>query len=53
MQQLPLAIAKQVGFRGYEKTITGDELMKLTMSRINNLVMGDTLFLPVCFQKPN
>ncbi|MGK0255005.1 MAG: Ca2+-transporting ATPase [Mariniflexile sp.] len=38
------AIAKQIGFRGYEKTITGDELMKLQEDELKTCVMDTTIF---------
>ncbi len=38
------AIAKQVGFRGYEKSITGDELMKLSDTELVKTVMETNLF---------
>ena len=38
------AIAKQVGFRGYEKSITGDELMKLKESELQERVLDTFLF---------
>ncbi len=38
------AIAKQIGFRGYEKTITGDELMKLEATELKSLVMSTNIF---------
>ncbi len=38
------AIAKQVGFKGYEKTITGDELMKLDESALKSCVTDTTIF---------
>jgi P-type Ca2+ transporter type 2C len=38
------AIAKQIGFRGYEKTITGDELMKLSEDDLKNCVMDTAIF---------
>ncbi len=38
------AIAKQIGFRGYEKTITGDELMKLQEDELKICVMDTTIF---------
>ena len=38
------AIAKQIGFTGYEKTITGDELMKLQEEELKNCVMNTTIF---------
>ncbi|MBC7488385.1 MAG: HAD-IC family P-type ATPase, partial [Cytophagaceae bacterium] len=38
------AIAKQVGFRGYDKSITGDELMKLNEADLQNCVMTTSVF---------
>jgi P-type Ca2+ transporter type 2C len=38
------AIAKQIGFRGYEKTITGDELMKLEEAELKVCVMNTAIF---------
>ncbi len=38
------AIAKQVGFRGFEKNITGDELMKLEEAELKTCVMETTIF---------
>lgn len=38
------AIAKQIGFRGYEKTITGDGLMTLTEDELKTCVMETTIF---------
>ncbi len=38
------AIAKQIGFRDYEKTITGDELMKLQEEELKTCVMNTTIF---------
>ena len=38
------AIAKQIGFKGYEKTITGDELMKLDATALQTCVMDTTIF---------
>lgn len=38
------AIAKQIGFKGYEKTITGDELMKLQEDELKTCVMNTTIF---------
>ena len=38
------AIAKQVGFRGYEKTITGDELMKLQDAELQEKVLDTYVF---------
>lgn len=39
-----IAIAKQIGFKGYEKSITGDELMKLTDAELKTNVMETTIF---------
>jgi Ca2+-transporting ATPase len=39
-----IAIAKQIGFKGYEKTITGDELMKLSEKDLKTCVMETTIF---------
>jgi Ca2+-transporting ATPase len=39
-----VSIAKQIGFRGYEKTITGDELMKLQEDELKTCVMDTTIF---------
>ncbi|MEX1382329.1 cation-translocating P-type ATPase [Lutibacter sp.] len=39
-----IAIAKQIGFKGYEKNITGDELMKLDDNELKNCVMNTTIF---------
>lgn len=39
-----IAIAKQIGFKGYEKSITGNELMKLTDAELKNNVMETTIF---------
>jgi len=39
-----VAIAKQIGFRGYEKTITGDELMKLRDDELKACVMDTAIF---------
>jgi Ca2+-transporting ATPase len=39
-----VSIAKQIGFRGYEKTITGDELMKLQGDELETCVMDTTIF---------
>jgi P-type Ca2+ transporter type 2C len=39
-----IAIAKQVGFRGFEKNITGDELMKLEEAELKTCVMETTIF---------
>jgi P-type Ca2+ transporter type 2C len=38
------AIAKQIGFRGYEKSISGDELMKLSDADLKNCVMDTQIF---------
>ena len=37
-------IAKQIGFRGYEKSITGDELMKLQEDELKTCVTNTTIF---------
>ena len=39
-----IAIAKQIGFSGYEKSITGDELMKLTDAELKEKVVATNLF---------
>ncbi len=38
------AIAKQIGFRGYENSISGDELMKLTNVELKQTVQNTQLF---------
>lgn len=38
------AIAKQIGFRGYEKTISGDELMLLTEEELKTCVHETAIF---------
>ncbi len=38
------AIARQVRFKGYEKSITGDELMKLTNEELQNCVENTNVF---------
>jgi len=38
------AIAGQIGFRGYEKSITGDELMKLAEAELQTCVMNTNVF---------
>lgn len=38
------AIAQQIGFRGFDKSITGDELMKLSDSELQSKVMDINLF---------
>ncbi len=39
-----MAIARQIGFRGYEKSLTGDELMKLQDSELQEKVMEINVF---------
>jgi Ca2+-transporting ATPase len=38
------AIAKQIGFKGYEKSITGEELMQLSEEALNATVLDIQLF---------
>ena len=38
------AIAKQIGFRGYDKTITGHELMELDDDELKTCVMNTAIF---------
>ena len=38
------AIAKQIGLRGYEKSITGDELMKLNDAELKEMVTNTNIF---------
>ena len=38
------AIAKQIGFRGYEKSITGDELLKLNDAELKSTVAKINIF---------
>jgi len=38
------AIAKQIGFKGYEKSITGDELMKLPDAELQERVVDTNVF---------
>lgn len=38
------AIAQQIGFKGFEKSITGDELMKLNNAELQSKVMDINLF---------
>ena len=38
------AIAKQIGFKGFEKSITGDELMKLKADDLKKCVMETSIF---------
>lgn len=37
-------IAKQIGFKGYEKSISGDDLMKLSNDDLQSAVMDFTIF---------
>jgi Ca2+-transporting ATPase len=39
-----ISIAKEVGFKGYDKTITGDELMELSESALNKTVLNTHIF---------
>ncbi len=39
-----VAIAKQIGFVGFEKSITGDELMKLNDAELKSSVMDTNIF---------
>jgi len=39
-----IAIAKQIGFSGYEKSISGDELMKLSDTELKEKVLTTNLF---------
>ena len=38
------SIAKQIGFKGYEKSITGDELMKLQEDELKKCVLETSIF---------
>ena len=38
------SIATQVGFRGYDKSISGDELMKLNAKELKKCVMETAIF---------
>lgn len=38
------SIAKQIGFKGYEKSISGDELMKLNKKELKKCVKDTTIF---------
>ena len=38
------SIAKQIGFKGYNKTISGDELMELSEKDLQNCVMDTAIF---------
>ncbi|TCN58871.1 cation-translocating P-type ATPase [Flavobacterium circumlabens] len=42
--QTTSSIAQQIGFRGYDKSISGDELMKLTKKELKKRVMDTNLF---------
>jgi len=39
-----MAIAKQIGFKGYEKSIIGHDLMKLSQAELENCVMNIHVF---------
>ncbi len=39
-----IAIAKQIKFKGYEKSITGDELMKMQDEELKTCVMSTSIF---------
>jgi len=39
-----ISIAKQIGFRGYEKSMSGDELMKLSESEFAKIVLETNVF---------
>ncbi len=39
-----IAIAKQIGFRGYEKSLSGDELMKLSDIELQEKVLDTQIF---------
>ncbi len=39
-----VSIAKQIGFKGFEKTISGDELMKLNDTELQSCVMNTSIF---------
>jgi len=39
-----MAIAKQIGFRGYEKSISGDELVKLSDTELQQVVLNTNIF---------
>ena len=39
-----IAIAKQIGFKGYDKSITGEELMKLTDPELQDIVISTQIF---------
>lgn len=38
------AIAKQVGFKGFKKSVSGDQLMKLTASELQKTVLNTNVF---------
>jgi len=38
------SIAKQIGFKGYDKTMSGDELMSLSEKELTNRVMDTAIF---------
>ena len=38
------SIAKQIGFKGYEKSISGDELMKLPDAQLQKVVLNTQIF---------
>jgi len=42
--QTTRSIAKQIGFKGYEKSLSGDELMKLSDTELQERVMDTNLF---------
>ena len=46
------AIAKQIGFRGYDKSLTGDELMQLNDDELQ-LGLQIQMYLHECFRKRN
>ncbi len=39
-----VAIARQIGFKGYDKSISGDELMKLSMADLKHAVIDNQIF---------
>ena len=39
-----IAVAKQIGFKGFENTITGNELMELSEAELKTCVMEKTIF---------
>lgn len=39
-----IAVAKQIGFKGFENTITGNELMELSEAELKTCVMETTIF---------